>query len=281
MDLRKPSIKFKICVSLVTLLINFYCFFIFANNYRAVYYPTAPKADISHLLDNKTLTSSDYSLMLKQTGLGKPAVDDLLSKNDGKAKILDFQDSYYTRNKMYTEKLNPFTSQETLILNGTDNSSTFGMAPLRDGDILFTKSAQTLFWRHGHCGIVIDAEKGITLESLQPGTISMKQDISKWLYYPTLKVMRLKNADSNTIDEILKYSEQRLQGIKYNIFATKCYNDKTPGSENCSLMVWQAFNRFGYNLDSNKGIFVTPEDIAKSPLLETVQVKGFDPDKEW
>jgi uncharacterized protein YycO len=279
--LRKPGTKLKFFISLITLFINLYCFFIIANNYNTVYYPLSPRIDITHVLENKFLSTSDYSLLLKQTGLGRPAVDELLSQAGGKAKLISFQNSFYTRNNMYSEKLNPFTSQETLILNDSDNTNQSGMVPLQNGDILFTKSAQTLFWRHGHCGIVIDAEKGITLESLHPGTISMKQDISKWMYYPTLKIMRLKSPGSEKINEIVKYSEKNLLGLTYKILARKCYDDLTPVSENCSLLVWQAFNRFGYDLDSNKGIFVTPRDIAKSPLLETVQVKGFDPDKGW
>ncbi|MDF2986735.1 MAG: Orthopoxvirus protein of unknown function [Eubacterium sp.] len=279
--MRKPGTKLKFFISLITLFINLYCFFIIANNYNTVYYPLSPRIDITHVLENKFLSTSDYSLLLKQTGLGRPAVDELLSQAGGKAKLISFQNSFYTRNNMYSEKLNPFTSQETLILNDSDNTNQSGMVPLQNGDILFTKSAQTLFWRHGHCGIVIDAEKGITLESLHPGTISMKQDISKWMYYPTLKIMRLKSPGSEKINEIVKYSEKNLLGLTYKILARKCYDDLTPVSENCSLLVWQAFNRFGYDLDSNKGIFVTPRDIAKSPLLETVQVKGFDPDKGW
>lgn len=279
--MKKLSTKAKIIISLGTLLINYYCFFIFANNYNAIYSPSVQREDLTILLNRASLTDADYSQLLDQTGLGRPSVDALLEQSDGKARIIAFQQSYYTKAQMFTEKLNPFTSQETLIMNSQSKSDDFGLAPLKNGDILMTKSTQTLFWRHGHCGIVIDAENGITLESLEPGTISMKQDISKWRYYPTLKVLRLKNADEKVIADIIKYSQNSLTGIKYRILAAKCQSGIIPKSANCSQLIWQAFNNYGYDLDSNKGMLVTPEDIAKSPLLEIVQIKGFNPEKNW
>ncbi len=279
--MKKLSTKAKIIISLGTLLINYYCFFIFANNYNAIYSPSVPREDLTILLDRASLTEADYSQLLDQTGLGRPSVDALLERSDGKARIIAFQQSYYTKAQMFTEKLNPFTSQETLIMNSQSKSDDFGLAPLKNGDILMTKSTQTLFWRHGHCGIVIDAENGITLESLEPGTISMNQDISKWRYYPTLKVLRLKNANEKVIADIIKYSQNSLTGIKYRILAAKYQSGIIPKSANCSQLIWQAFNNYGYDLDSNKGMLVTPEDIAKSPLLEIVQIKGFNPEKNW
>ncbi len=279
--MKRLSLRIKILISIATLFINLYCFFIFTNNYKAVYYPSASRVDLQMILAKDKLTDHDYSQLLYQTGLGRPAVDALKNKTDGKDKILEFQEYYYTKNKIFTEKLNPFTSQETLLLTGNLPLNNSFLAPIKNGDILLTKSTQTLFWRHGHCGIVIDAEKGISLESLEPGTVSMKQNVSKWQYYPTFKILRLKNADDKILDQVAKFSETHLLGKKYDIFASKYYNNKIPKNVNCSQIIWQAFNYFGYDLDSNKGIIVTPEDIAKSPLLEIVQVKGFDPDKVW
>ena len=279
--MKRLSLRVKILISITTLFVNLYCFFIFTNNYKAIYYPSALRVDLQMLLAKDELTDHDYSQLLYQTGLGRPAVDALLNKTDGKEKILEFQEYYYRKNKIITEKLNPFTSQETLSGKGIPPFNNSGLAPLKNGDILLTKSTQTLFWRHGHCGIVIDAEKGISLESLEPGTVSMKQDISKWQYYPTLKILRLRNADDKVLDQVVKYSETNLLGRKYEILALKYHKRKIPKNVNCSQIIWQAFNYFGYDLDSNKGIIVTPEDIAKSPLLEIVQVRGFNPDKIW
>lgn len=248
--------------------------------YNSNYSPTSPKVDIAHILRKPLLNEKDYTLIFSQTGLAKPAIDDLLSQNNGLNKILSYQTSYYTKYKLYVEKLNCFTSQENLMVNNRMNNKSFQIAPLKNGDILLTKSTHTLFWRHGHCGIVIDASKGITLESLEPGTVSMQQDISKWQNYPTFKLMRLKNVDQKKLDEIAQYAAKNLTGIEYSIFAKKKNGGKLT-TVNCSQLIYQAFSHFGYDLDCNSGIFITPENIAKSDLLSLVQIYGFNPKKEW
>lgn len=272
--------KSKIIISILTLLINLYCIFIFSNMYNSIYYPTSSKVDIAPILKNGVLDQKDYSLLFLQTGLAKQAIDDLISQNNGLNRILSYQDGYYSKKKIYTEKLNPFTKQENLMVNNTLKNSSPQIAPLKNGDILLTKSTHTLYWRHGHCGIVVDAKKGITLESLEPGTVSMQQDISKWQTYSTLKVMRLKGVNQKEIDEIAKYAAENLIGVKYNILASKKHDSKLM-QENCSQLIWQAFIHFGYDIDSNNGIFVTPEDIAKSNLLDLVQIYGFNPKRDW
>lgn len=274
------KIRIKIIICLFTLLIDLYCGFIFINMYNSIYTPTLSKVDISSTLNNSILSQKDYSLIFFQTGLAKPAIDDLRTQDDSINKILSYQASYYTKHKIYKEKLNPFTSQENLIVNNTLNNGSFKLAPLKNGDILLTKSTHTLYWRHGHCGIVVDAKNGKTLESLEPGTVSIQQDISKWQSYSTFKLMRLKNVEQAKLDEIAQYALQNLTGIKYSIFASK-KNSNKPTAVNCSQLIYQAYNNFGYNLDSNGGIFITPENIAKSKLLTTVQIYGFNPKKDW
>ncbi len=272
--------KFKVIISIITLIINLYCLFIFSNMYNSHYIPTMPKTDIASILRNPELSQEDYSLLYSQTGLSKIAIDELLSQENGLKQILDFQTNYYTKQRIYIEKLNFFTSQENLMVSSANTNKDSKIAPLKNGDILFTKSTHTLYWRHGHCGIVIDAKKGITLESLEPGTISMLQDISKWEAYSTLKVMRLKNVEQKKLDEIAQYAAKNLIDIDYSIFASKKHKLE-PKTVNCSQIIYQAFIHFGLDLDSNSGIFVTPENIAKSKLLEVVQIYGFNPEKDW
>lgn len=248
--------------------------------YNFNYSPTLPKVDISAILNNSILNQKDYSLLFSQTGLAKPAIDELLSQKNGLKRILSFQDSYYTKNKICTEKINPFTSQENLIVSGSMNNNSLQIAPLKNGDIILTKSTHTLYWRHGHCGIVIDAKNGIILESLEPGSVSMQQNSSNWQSYPTFKLMRLKGVDQEKLDEIAQYAAQNLMGIDYHIFASKKHGVKL-AAVNCSQLIYQAYIHFGYDIDSNKGLFVTPEDIANSELLEIVQIYGFNPKRNW
>ncbi|HEX2925596.1 MAG TPA: hypothetical protein VHP38_04980 [Ruminiclostridium sp.] len=257
-----------------------YCIFILTSYFDTGYSPEGPKLDISNILKKAELSVGDYSLLYRQTGLSVSAIDDFRLSPDGNAKILTIQNNYFQKHKVFREQLNPFTVQESIMVNGS-LSRFIQMAPVKNGDILLTKSCYTFFWRHGHCGIVIDAKKGITLESLTPGTISRTQDISKWQYFPTLKILRLKNADQKILDNIASYAAKNLSGIKYSICSPKRFDDIKPKVENCSEMIWQAFYHYGYDLDGNKGLLVTPSDLAKSDLMEVVQTFGFNPDKQW
>jgi uncharacterized protein YycO len=279
------GIKAKIAITLFSVLIDLYCCFIFLNIYNRFYWPNSPQIDLLPILNNSKLSDQDYSILFSQTGLTKLAIDDLLAQNNGKNLVSSYQNSYFTKRKMYIKKLNPFTSQENILVNNVyvSNENINGsiqIAPLKNGDILLTKSTHTLYWRHGHCGLVVDAKNGIVLESIEPGTFSKYQNISKWQTYSTLKVLRLKNANQKTLDEIAQYANKNLIGLKYGILASKIQSNKLL-SANCSQIIYQAYKHFGYDIDSNHGLFITPEDIAKSNLLSVVQIYGFNPDKEW
>ncbi len=280
--MKRVSLKIKISIAIFSIIIDLYCCFIFLNMYNRTYWPASPQIDLSPILKNPELSEQDYSIIFSQTGLAKQAIDDLLSLKDGRNLISSYQNNYYAKRKIYIEKLNPFTSQENILVNKTLNTNTdrIQLAPLKNGDILITKSTHTLYWRHGHCGLVIDAKNGIILESIEPGTISDYQNISKWQTYSTLKVLRLKNANQKKLDEIAQYADKNLIGLKYGMLASKKQCNK-PLSANCSQMIYQAYIHFGYDIDSNHGLLITPEDIAKSNLLSIVQIYGFDPNKDW
>lgn len=275
-------LKAKVTISIFTIFIDLYCCFIFLNMYNRTYLPVSPKIDLLPIINNSELSEQDYSLIFSQTGLSKLAIDELFAQNDGTKQILSYQNSYYAKRNMYIEKLNPFTSQENILVKKTidKNNDRIQLAPLKNGDILLTKSTYTLYWRHGHCGLVIDAKNGIVLESIEPGTISKYQNISKWQTYSTLKVLRLKNVSQKKLDEITQYADKNLIGLKYGILASKKQCSKLL-SANCSQMIYQAFIHFGYDIDSNHGLFITPKDIAKSKLLSIVQIYGFKPNKDW
>lgn len=120
---------------------------------------------------------------------------------------------------------------------------------------------------------MVDEVHGFTLEAIHPGQDSCLQDIHKWEYYPTFKMLRLKNVSNETLNEISEYAQEHLVGLPYNILGNKF--QKEPKSTHCSLLIWQAFKPFGYDLDSTGGYFVTPHDVANSPLLETLQLYGY------
>lgn len=73
-----------------------------------------------------------------------------------------------------------------------------------------------------------------------------------------------------------------LQSATYHLLVQK-NPDATliPEKTQCALLIWQAFYKFGYDLDTQDGLFVTPKSLASSPLLEILQIYGFNPEKVW
>ena len=274
----------KLFISMLCIFIIIYCIFIVKNEYDVPYYPKEQPLNLSSLkveMNNHKLSDSDYSIISSQTGiLDRQAIDSVLEQNKGYQRLLTFQKNYFRRPRIISNSMNIVTIQDFTVDAYGNDTKYFDIAPCKNGYILVTKSVSTLGWKHGHCGIIIDADKGVVLESLAPGSVSIEQDIDKWKYYPTFKILKLKNADEYKLNEIARYAQSTLSGIKYNIFAKK-NSEATPNSLNCAQIIREAFIHFGYDIDSNKGPIVTPEDIAKSGLFETVQVYGFRPGSAW
>lgn len=148
---------------------------------------------------------------------------------------------------------------------------------VQNGDILITKSNHTLLYRHGHAGIVVDAEAGLVLEALGYGTSSRLEELEKWNYYPTVKVLRLKNRNEETITELIETALSDFLDIDYHLLATKTNTNLT----HCSDIVWKVFQTVGVDLDYNGGWAVTPKDIVQSDSLYEVESYGFSKNRIW
>ncbi len=247
---------------------------------QGFYQQDIKKIDLMPILSKAILSAEDYAILYQQTGIARPIIDELRPSPDFFDKMAAFQAHYQASVSLADESLTPVTKQEYFINSQKESVPGFEIAPYQNGYIFLTKSTFTFNWRHGHAGIVIDAKRGKTLEALSPGTISMEQDANKWRYYPTFKMLRLKDTPQMQLDEIARYASTHLRDLPYNIFADKNQGN-TPVDTHCSLLVWQAFKPFGYDLDKNRELLVSPQDIAGSPLLETLQIFGFHPNKEW
>ena len=159
------------------------------------------------------------------------------------------------------------------------------LSPPQPGDILITFSTHTLGWRHGHAALVIDEET--LLEAAMPGVPSGCSPVSSWETYPTLLVLRVKGASCEQIDAAVKTAVSDLSNIPYGFFSGLSAN-KAPepplSSVQCAYLPWYAWFRQGIDLDSDGGRIVTVADLAASPLLEVVQLRGIDPahfDGRW
>ncbi len=233
-------------------------------------YPKAERIDITYLTEKafEDYDDEDFSVIFNQTGLGRLAVEKLASTS----LLTEYQDSYFAEIDYECTMNSPVSFEER-----TENSKVL-LAPLEDGDVLITASSHVLSWRNGHAAIVVDAENGITLEAVVIGKNSKIQDIDKWRHYPNFVVLRLKDAKKAERDSIARSAYDYLKNIPYVasiglIPAKYCELESASGTQ-CAHLVWLAYAAHGYDIDSDRGFIVTPNDILKSDLFEIVQVYG-------
>jgi len=248
--------------------------------------PDYPQINIEQILSKKQLTEADYKTLFYQTGLGKPSIDELRKESpESDNTILDFQNNFFKKINYKCEKNSPISKEESVVdekgnvINGTE------LAPLHNGYILITKSSHIFGWRNGHAAIIVDAAEGETLESVVLGTNSLVQQTEKWKNYPNFMLFRIKDTSEEMMNEISQSALTNLNDIPYDftvgVLSQKYQSAGEIKGTQCSHLVWEAFRLFGFDLDSDSGMIVTPKDIANSPLLEVVQVYGVNPADIW
>ncbi|MBP1561303.1 MAG: hypothetical protein J6C96_08695 [Oscillospiraceae bacterium] len=232
--------------------------------------PRCKREDISYAVNKSRVdyTDEDYAFIFRQTGLGRPAVDAL----ETKALLYGYQDSYFADIEFECRINSPVSFEERVI------NSPIRLAPLEEGDVLLTNSSHVLSWRNGHAAICVDAENGYTLEAVVIGKNSKLQSTEKWRDYPNFAVLRLKNADKKERAEIARSAMTYLNNIPYNALVgllPRKYSElgSTAGTQ-CAHLVWLAYASHGYDIDSDQGLIVTPDDILESDLFEVVQSYG-------
>ena len=232
--------------------------------------PANQKQDISGVIGKKSseLTDEDLCFIFEQTGLGKSAVTGL----EDLSLLYGYQESYFASPEFECIKNSPVSFEERIT------GKPVKLAPLEDGDILVTSSAHVLSWRNGHAAIVVDADSGITLEAVVIGKNSKTQDISKWTRYPNFAVLRLKDADKKERAQIARFAMENLYNIPYNVFIglypMKYSRLGNVTGTQCAHLIWTAYAAYGYDIDSSRGLIVTPRDILNSDRFEIVQVYG-------
>jgi uncharacterized protein YycO len=245
--------------------------------------PVGPKSDIGALLAKTDLSASDYETLFRQTGLGRPAVDDLREKPDSADAIIAFQDAFFSDPIIECERTGLATKYDWITDSEGNIICGHGLAPIKTGDVLITFSTHTLGWRHGHAGLVLDAEKGDTLEAVTWGHPTEIRSADQWLTYPTLAVLRLRGATSGELESVVKSGRESLVGLPY-VLTTGFFSAKNAGvgelsGTQCAHAVWYPFILNGYDIDSNGSPLVTPDDILNSDLFDVVQIFGMDPEK--
>ena len=250
------------------------------------FHPDYDKTDITDILEKEMLSDEDYKELFYQTGLGKTAVDEIMkNKVLGKERILEFQKNFFTECNISRGKSAVIVNHESIVDEEGKLMYGFDLAPYENGYVLISKGTHSLGWRHGHAGIVTDAENQETLEAVLLGKDSMLQDINKWRIFPSFMMLKLKDTSLKDLDEISEFAKNNLLDIPYGL-TVGLTSKKNPDPNNikttqCAHIVWYPFMQFGYDIDSDGTWLVTPKDIANSELFEIVQIYGVDPGDIW
>ena len=232
------------------------------------FHPSWAREDLSFLYGGQALAVEDYSLLFRQTGLGRAGVDQLLSEGEtGIARILEIQDDFFSPTQIACSSLNWPVREEL-------RDSAAPSVPLLPGDVLLTFSTHTLGWRHGHAGLAVDA--GNTAEAVCIGSASALVGAEHWNRYGTCIHLRLRNAPEEAREQIARFALETLDGLPYRLTCGLLGQKDGGGGAQCAWLVWRALWEAGYDADADGGRLVTVADLAASPLFEVVQIRGID-----
>lgn len=227
------------------------------------------------ILVNKEFTDEDYEVIFEQTGLGKPAVDALLSEN--RISDIEFYRNYYLKDKDFTcVRTAIFAKHEALTDNEGKRILNPDFANIQNGDIIITLSIHSLGWRHGHAAIVTNAETGETAQAVRVFEKSDFGTVWEWNDFPLVAVLRVKDIDETTQNEVADFIKENMIGIPYALSAGVIGGRDTEAdlfTTHCAHFVWYAYKCFGIDLAPD-GVMVTPKELLHSDNLEIVQVYG-------
>ena len=270
---RERHIKNSIGTILVFIVVAAFLFFDLTRadgGKKTFFGPTTERMDISEytrVTSIEELTDEDFDTIFLQTGVAKAGVESLI--NIRKMYLLStIQDHFFAE-----PEIEDFTLQKIRHLERvTDDKGTRTILIVEDGDIIVTLSSYCGGWRYGHAGLVLDAKNGDVLEAKTYGEPSEIRNISHWSEYPAYTILRSKDLSKEERAEVASFAKENLLGIDYALLAAK--PQKNIKLTNCSLVIWQAYQTAGINIDSDGGYFVSPEDILHDDNLEIVMEYG-------
>jgi len=241
--------------------------------------PGAEMISIEEPVRKPEWAAADLQLLQEQTGLSSEALF-YLAEKDRKEDILLFQKAYF-QPVIISCRANTIITREECVVDEMGISKVGMPIPyLEEGDILITGCSHFLGWRNGHAALVVNAEKRLILEAQVLGQPAVITTMNHWERYPSFMVLRLKGADKEERKAIAAYAEKYLEGVSYRLaagimdrIANKSMKE-IPQGTHCAHLVWYAYKMYGYDLDSDGGIIVTPKDIAKSEKLKIIQSYG-------
>ena len=179
-------------------------------HWQPLYACPEPAAALAAMLDGGELSARASRLITAETGLSPLAVRQLLSEGRT-ADILACQAAFHTEPDAECRIRLPLgiTCEER-------TGSPTALAPLEPGDLLITFSTHTLGWRHGHAALITGSST--LLEAAMPGTASGTASLDSWRSYPTLLVLRVRDATAeqrNAAAQAGRVARRRKEGTDH------------------------------------------------------------------
>ena len=275
---KKTKRRLAVWIAVLTFVVSALAFLqagcVYAERSWTHFYPDYAQEDILPILEKAELTDEDYELLYRQTGLTKLGIDGLLAEGNVD-RIVEIQHYFFKKQTVYIDHFNPYTYSEEI-------NDIIPMARLEAGDILVTATVRVSWLRYGHAALVVDGDEEMVLESMSPGSKSTFNSASDFSKLANFMVLRPK-VDEETKAEMVEYATQNLLGKPYR-FTLGIFYKKYPETlrvSQCAHLVWYAYKKFGYDLDSTGGGVVKPQDMVRSEHVEVVQAYGFDLDWLW
>lgn len=230
--------------------------------------------DLCQLVEEgEPLSEEQQDLLMEQTGLGQPGLEAVLEDQNGDY-LLECQQAWFAQHA--TECVdNGLTSSEELLVDARQPAP----YDLQAGDILVSLNSHTVGYRHGHAALVVEGDRGVTLEAATMGTDSMILSASHWRDYPSFVQLRLKSDryDAQAVgEEAADAALEHLKGVSYDLFCgffLPSLPVQPPQSVQCASLVWYAYALVGVDLQLD-GLMASPTTLLNSPELEVVQAFG-------
>ena len=230
--------------------------------------------DLCQLVEEgETLSQEQQDLLMEQTGLDRPGLEAVLEDKNGDY-LLECQQAWFAQHATVCVD-NGLTSSEELLVDARQPAP----YDLQAGDILVSLNSHTVGYRHGHAALVVEGDRGVTLEAATMGTDSMILSASHWRDYPSFVQLRLKSDryDAQAVgEEAADAALEHLKGVPYDLFCgffLPSLPVQPPQSVQCASLVWYAYALVGVDLQLD-GLMASPTTLLNSPELEVVQAFG-------
>ena len=230
--------------------------------------------DLCQLVEEgETLNQEQQALLMEQTGLGRPGLEAVLEDKNGDY-LLEWQQAWFAQHATVCVD-NGLTSSEELLVDARQPAP----YDLQAGDILVSLNSHTVGYRHGHAALVVEGDRGVTLEAATMGTDSMILSASHWRDYPSFVQLRLKSDryDAQAVgEEAADAALEHLKGVPYDLFCgffLPSLPVQPPETVQCASLVWYAYALVGVDLQLD-GLMASPTTLLNSPELEVVQAFG-------